>query len=111
MYISPVCLAVFALAIIVWLWMIPKVNDDMIRVRLKTRTFWSGLIVLVGLAGAACWVMCPYFFVGFVAFVGGQILVLYCYVRSRNACVAADQKISMLSWIARSRSGGKQLDI
>ena len=111
MYISPVCLAVFALAIIVWLWMIPKVNDDMIRVRLKTRTFWSGLIVLVGLAGAACWVMCPYFFVGFVAFVGGQILVLYCYVRSRNACVAADQKISMLSWISRSRSGGKQLDI
>ena len=111
MYISPIYLGVFAAAIIVWLWLIPKVNDDMIRVRLKNRTFWSGLIVLVGVAGAVFWVMHPNFIAGLVAFVGGLCGVLFCYVLSRNAHVEPAQKISILSALFSGRGGGKRLDI
>jgi type II secretory ATPase GspE/PulE/Tfp pilus assembly ATPase PilB-like protein len=111
MYISPIYLVVYAAAIIVWLWIIPKVNDDMIRVRLKTRTFWSGLIVLAGLAGVVFWVVHPNFFAGLAAFVGGVVVVLCCYVVGRNARVEASQRISVLSWVFSSRSGGKRLDI
>jgi general secretion pathway protein E len=109
--ISPIKLAVLAVLTFFWLWLLPKLNQDAIRLRLP-REGCALALLSTGLAGLLLWLVLPWFLVGlacFVALAGGGVVG---YVLYRNSQVEGeDYKIGTKQWWSDLFGGRLQANV
>lgn len=99
-YFSIAKIVVFALLVMPWLYVAPKVSHDARKAHALPET-WSMAVLVAGLAGAILWLVLPIFVAGLAAyllFAGGSLAA---YVVYRNGRVPAAQRIFTKDHLAR----------
>jgi len=91
-YISALKVAGMAVLVIPWAVAAPWVHRDAKRVR-ASQTLWDSLVLAVGAAAFAIWLLLPNYYAGLLLYVLAIAALLVSYIAYRNGRVAEDQRI------------------
>ncbi len=105
-YFSPVYIAVFFLAVLLWAHNTAWVQADIKRVKLPP-TLWPPLVFGVGALCLVVWPLVPIFWAGLAIFAVGYGTVIIIYVVIRNKRVSPSQTVLTPAHLRRLTQGDK----
>lgn len=91
-YFSPIKILVMVVLLLPWLYASTWVNKDAVHIH-GNQMLWSCLVLGLGAAGAALWLLLPWYFLGLGLFVVAFATVFGIYVAYRNTHVLPEARV------------------